>query len=186
MKKSFLKIFFGVGILTIIFGTIYVASQQVLRISANNPQIQMAEDAATGLSSGSAVPADFMPATRTQFDMSQSLAPFTMIFDGSGTLLESSANLAGTTVIPPVGTFDYAKMHGEDRFTWQPEVGLRYAVVLKYYAGSRPGFVLVGRSLREVENQESNLEKIVGLAWLLCVFLFAVKLFLQNFLQNIF
>jgi hypothetical protein len=168
-KKTFLNLVFGLVLVTLIFLTIYACSQQVLRISANSPQIQMAEDTAGALMNGAA-PADFMPASRQPFDMSQTLAPFTMIFDRGGTLLESSAILSGEAVVPPVGTFDYAKVHGEDRFTWQPKVGERFAVVLKYYGGNRPGFVLVGRSLREVEKQEDNLLKIVGLAWFGCLF----------------
>jgi hypothetical protein len=176
MKKFFLKIFFEVIILTIIFLTIYVTGQQILRIGANDPQIQMAEDAATALAN-SASPADFMPASRQPFDMSQSLAPFTMIFDSSGLLLESSANLSGKIIVPPVGTFDYAKVHGDDRFTWQPQVDERFAVVLKYYAGAHPGFVLAGRSLREVETREDNLLLLVGLAWFLCIFILVVKNF---------
>jgi len=176
-KKIFFKMIFGLVIITAIFLTIYTVGQQVLRQLANDPQIQMAEDTATALASGSAVPADFMPASRQPFDMSQTLAPFTMIFDQGGVPLESSATLAGEAVVPPAGTFDYAKLHGENRFTWQPARGARFAVVLKYYGGVRPGFVLVGRSLREVETREDNLLKIVALAWLGCVFVLAVKIF---------
>jgi hypothetical protein len=183
MKKTFLKIFFGLVILTIIFLTIYVGNQQILRIGANSPQIQMAEDTANALQNGTS-PADFMPAMRQPFDMSQSLATFTMIFDGGGVALESSATLSGEAVVPPAGTFDYAKTHGEDRFTWQPKVGERFAVVLKYYGGTRPGFVLVGRSLREVEKQEDNLLKIVGLAWLGCVFILFLSLLFNIKFRN--
>jgi hypothetical protein len=183
MKKTFLKIFFGLVMLTIIFLTIYVANQQVLRIDGNSPQIQMAEDTANALMNG-ASPADFMPSSRQPFDMSQSLATFTMIFDGGGVALESSATLAGESVVPPAGTFDYAKTHGEDRFTWQPKVGERFAVVLKYYGGSRPGFVLVGRSLREVEKQEDNLLKIIGLAWLGSIFILFLSLIFNLKFQN--
>ena len=155
-------------IVTIIFGTIFAASQQVLRQSANDPQVQIAEDTAYALQNG-ASPADFMPASRQPFDMSQSLAPFTVIFDSGGVILESSADLHGQSFSFPIGIFDYAKANSEDRFTWQPEIGVRSAAVLKYYGGGHPGFVLVGRSLREVEIREDNLEKMVGLAWALSV-----------------
>jgi hypothetical protein len=181
MKKIFFLSIFGLLIITAVFLTIYTVGQQTLRQSANDPQIQMTEDAAVALASGSAVPADFMPVSRQPFDMSQSLAPFTMIFDQGGVALESSATLSGEAAVPPAGTFDYAKLHGENRFTWQPTAGARFAVVLKYYGGSRPGFVLVGRSLREVEIREDNLLEIVALAWLGCVFvlcfgfLFSIK-----------
>jgi hypothetical protein len=185
-KNFFFNLIFGLAIITAVFLTIYVTGQQVLRQSANDPQIQMAEDTAASLANGSAVPADFMPASRQPFDMSQSLAPFTMIFDRGGTLLESSATLAGEAAVPPVGVFGYAKLHGEDRFTWQPAQGERFAAVLKYYTGGSTGFVLVGRSLREVEVREDNLLKIVALAWLGCVFIFVVGIFGEIFFGEFF
>ncbi len=40
---------------------------------------------------------------------------------------------------------------GEDRITWQPEPGIRSAVVVVHYTGATPGYVMAGRSLREVE-----------------------------------
>jgi hypothetical protein len=184
MKKIFFNFVFGFLIVTIVFLTIYAASQQVLRQSANDPQIQMAEDAAMALSSGSAAPADFMPASRQPFDISQSLSPFTMIFDQGGVLLESSGSLLGEAAQPPAGTFADAKARGEDRFTWQPAAGERFAAVLKYYSGAHTGFVLVGRSLREVETRENNLLKIAALAWLVCAFVFVVKIFLEIFFDR--
>jgi len=179
--KKFYKIFFVFVIITIIFGTIYVAGQQVLRQSANDPQIQMAEDTATALASGSSAPADFMPASRQPFDITKSLAPFTIIFDSGGVILESSGDLNGENFSFPMGVFDYAKANGEDRFTWQPEVGQRFAVVLKYYAvGGKSGFVLVGRSLREVEIREDNLELLVGFGWLFSAVLILIFAFWYN------
>ena len=39
---------------------------------------------------------------------------------------------------------------GEDRLTWQPEPGVRSATVVVHYQGAQAGFVMAGRSLREV------------------------------------
>ena len=55
MRKFFSNIFFDLVILTVIFLAIYVASQQILRISANDPQIQMAEDTVAALATGKAI-----------------------------------------------------------------------------------------------------------------------------------
>ena len=174
-KKSVFKIVFGLTVLTIIFLTIYTVGQQMLRISGNDPQIQMAEDTAAALASGTSVPADFMPTSRQPSDFSQSLAPFTMIFDNDRTLLESSAYFNGKIAIPPTGTFQHTKTHGENSFTWQQADGERFAMVLSYYGGSRAGFVLVGRSLREVEKREDSLLKIVGVAWFSSVIILILK-----------
>ena len=168
--RKIIKALFFVLIISVIFGTVYVAIQQVLRMDANDPQIQMAEDAAMELSKGSD-PASFMPLDRSTFDMSQRLAPFVMIFDEQGTLLESSARLHDSLAVPPIGTFEYARVHGEDRFTWQPENGVRNATILRHFAGSHSGFVLVGRSLREVETREHTLFMLVAFGWLASVVL---------------
>jgi hypothetical protein len=48
------------------------------------------------------------------------------------------------------------------------------------YAGSQPGFVLAGRSLREVEIRETNIEKITGGAMLLAL---ACSLFVVVFFE---
>ena len=52
--------------------------------------------------------------------------------------------------------------HGQDRLTWQPESGVRSAVVVQPW---RDGYVVVGSSLRLVEERESNALLIAGLAW---------------------
>jgi hypothetical protein len=38
--------------------------------------------------------------------------------------------------------------------------------VVVAYGGAQPGFVLAGRSLREVEKRESQVEQISGIVWL--------------------
>jgi membrane protein DedA with SNARE-associated domain len=47
--------------------------------------------------------------------------------------------------------------------TWRPRSGVRIAAVVVAWKG---GFVLAGRSLRRVEEQEASAELIAGAAWL--------------------
>jgi hypothetical protein len=52
--------------------------------------------------------------------------------------------------------------------TWQPAPNVRMATVVVPYSGSNvSGFVVAGRSLREVEVREASLTKMVGLAWII-------------------
>ena len=58
------------------------------------------------------------------------------------------------------------------------------------FGGAQPGFVLAGRSLREVEIRASQVEQITGIAWLvtLAVSLFVVaacELILGNKKQSL-
>jgi len=147
---------------------VYSAVQQDLRQSADDPQIQFAEDAAGRLSGGQS-PQSVLPAAPV--DIRQSLAPFMIVYDGSGAVAASSAVLAGATPSLPAGVLSSVvsgragkpwsgSPSGESRLTWQPEGGVRSAVVIRHYDG---GFVLVGRSLREVEEREDRLLALVGL-----------------------
>jgi hypothetical protein len=141
-------------------GLVYLTIQQSLRMGANDPQIQVAEDAAGALNGGASL-YSVVPATKVE--LATSLAPFIIVFDDSGKVLVSSATLHGSVPVYPSGVLDYTRQHGEDRVTWQPENGVRMATVVVRYD---KGFVLAGRSLREVEIRESNIEKICGVAML--------------------
>ena len=157
---------FVVGLITLVFLTVYVAVQQDIRQTANDPQIQGAEDVSMDLLAG-AQPQQIVSGNNPM-DMAKNLDPFITIFDGSYKQIVSSAQLNGAVPTPPAGTFAYAKQHGEDRFTWQ--IGnIREAAVMTYSQGTTPYFVLVARSLKEVEIRENNELMIVGLAWLVAI-----------------
>jgi hypothetical protein len=155
------------AMVTLLSGLIYLEVQQSLRWGANDPQIQMGEDAATALAAGGALES-VLPAT--QVEISSSLAPFMVIYNAKGVPLASSARLHGATPTLPPGIFDYTLQKGEDRVTWQPEPGVRIAAVVVAYGGAQPGFVLAGRSLREVEIRASQAEQITGIVWLVTIF----------------
>lgn len=143
---------------------VYAGAQHNLRASANDPQIQMAEDSAAVLASGEQSPSAVVGDRR--IDIDRSLAPFLIIFDDGGQPLASSARLDGQIPLPPAGVFTDVKARGAARFTWQPQPGVRSAAVVMHYAGTQSGFVLAGRSLREVEIRESEQLALAGMAWL--------------------
>jgi hypothetical protein len=141
-------------------GVVYAAVQQDLRQGANDPQIQMAEDAARRLDSG-ASPVGVVPAE--SIDMSESLRPYMMVFDRSSRLVASSVTLHGGPPPFPPSVFDQVHApQGQDRITWQPEIGVRSAVVVQAW---RDGYVVAGRSLRLVEERVDRLLLLTGLVW---------------------
>jgi hypothetical protein len=151
------KIFFAwlpLACLTTLFSLLaYVLVQQDIRQSANDPLIQMAED-------------QIQPQNLPTVDISQSLAPFTIIFDNNGQPISSSGTLNGSIPTIPLGVFQYVRMSGEDRFTWEPMSGVRIAAVVDHFVGAHPGFILAGRNIREVEKREDHALFITGAAWL--------------------
>jgi hypothetical protein len=159
-------------------GLIYITVQQDIRIGANDPQIQMAEDVARQISTGEN-PLDFVPPIKVE--ISQSLANYIIIFDDKGKIIGSSAVLDGKDPTVPSGVFTRTKASGETRFTWQPRVGVRSAAVITSYKGPSNGFVLVGRSMREIEKRIDNLGLIILLGWFVTLGTsLATTLFLQK------
>jgi hypothetical protein len=51
----------------------------------------------------------------------------------------------------------------------QPEFGVRIASVIVKYDGTRPGFVLAGRSMRELESRTAQIRIFVAIAWIVVV-----------------
>ena len=165
--KSILVVWLAIaGVTTVVCGLVYLAALQVLRQSADDPQIQLAEDAANFLSQGAEAEAA-LPTTR--IEMATSLAPFVIVFDAAGRVLATSGVLHGRAPHLPAGVLDFARTHGEHRVTWQPEPGVRLASVVVSFTGARAGYVLAGRSLREVEKRKALVASQTGMAWLAAI-----------------
>src|SRR4051812_9460183 len=175
---SLLTHFAAAIIVTGIFLTIYATVQQAHRSGANDPQLQLARDIETKMSSNK--PFDqLLP--NDSIDISQSLANFVTIYNSSGTPVQSTGMLDNKLPQLPAGVFDFTKSNKEDVFTWQPRAGVRVATVLE----STPnGFVAVGRSLQEVEAREANLVNIVIIAWVICMGLILLHLIIQAWLTK--
>jgi hypothetical protein len=180
---------------------LYAIPQQVLRQSANDPQIALADDLVARLEQG-APPAESVPAATV--DMARSLSPFVIVYDGQGHPLASQAQLDGQIPALPSGVFDYVRQHGEERVSWQPVFGaasnknektalsgdltpqrgrgVRIAAVVQRIQlsnGTLGGFVLAGRNMREVEAREQQVGQMAGLTWIgmLGVILFGTVVF---------
>lgn len=141
---------------------VYVVAQQNLRQSANDPQIQMAEDNAMLMSQGG----DTSSAVESAKVGFNDLAPALTIYNEQGKVLATSVEPLQTLPTLPDGVLRDAKESGESRFTWQPNPNVRLATVITYYSGDQAsGFVMATRSLKEVEARESQLGQMVALAW---------------------
>lgn len=145
--------------------TLFVAAalQQNYRLSADDPQIQLAEDAAANLSRGLQPEAVVGP---QKIDATNSLSPFVTVYSGGKPyepLATSGYFSDNKTLAPPIGVFDNVRSSGEERFTWQTLEGQREAAVLVYADSPQPFYVLAARNLREVETRENQLRLITFL-----------------------
>lgn len=168
-----LRLALKAAILAIIFGTGYGMTQQSLRLSANDPQVQYAEEVREILKSG-ADAANLFPEGTPMVDITKSLAPFLVIYGDDGAPITGNASLNGALPAPPTGVFDETRTRGTHSVTWQPMPGTRLASVMTRVDGDHPGFVLSARSLREIEKRERWILYCALLGWLLsCVVMIA-------------
>jgi hypothetical protein len=167
--------------LTLVFLAIYGVNQQALRQSANDPQIQMAEDTAAAI--GAAEPVSFFNSP-TKIDISKSLAPYLVIYDANGAIAASTGMLNGAPLMVPKGVLQSALAGGEDRVTWQPQPGVRSAIVVVPIKGIVNGFVVAGRSLRETENREDQIGAITFAAWFISLIAMLIIFFLMEILKD--
>ncbi len=153
---------------TALSGLSYGVSQQAIRSAADDPQVQLAEDAVArldgGVAAGAVIPGEAV-------ELASSLAPYVMVFDRSGQLVASSATLHGQAPPYPESVFGSAATMRQDHVTWQPEAGVRSATVVQRWSG---GFVVAGRSLRRAEERTANLGALVLAGWLVTLAVAAV------------
>lgn len=162
--RHFLPLFI---LVTCIYGVIAFVVQQNYRQSANDPQIQMAEDTGLALSNGQKV-ADLLPSQK--IDIATSISPFLVVYDNKGIPVAASGTLNNQLPQLPAGIFGYVDEHSDDRVTWQPIPGIRDAiVVVKYVTNQGTGYVMAGRSLREIEKRESQLQMQVAIGWVVTI-----------------
>ena len=138
----------------------YLMVQQVLRQGANDPQIQMAEDSAAALDHSGSLET-VIP--KQEIEIESSLAPFLLVYDENGRPQAGSGMLNGVLPDYPLGALQSSRVGGENRVTWQPSGGIRIASVVVPY---QHGYVVAGRSLREVENRDSQAQLLAGAAWI--------------------
>lgn len=142
---------------------VYLVAQQSIRLGANELPMQLAMDTSlkleNGQNAGRVIPAD-------KSDISKSLSPFVLVFDKNKNLLNTSGFLNNVEPNYPKGVLDSVDKNGEDRVTWQPQSGLRYATVA---IKASNGYIVAGRSLSETEKLIDHVGKLVLEAWLASV-----------------
>ena len=149
---------------TCLTGLIYIASQQVVRQAANDPQIQLAGDWAEQIVSGT----DPNRLSLGPFiDPARSLASFGIIYDQDGQIIASTVS-APSTMAQPKGVFDTvdAATDKQTVYTWQAANGERYGAVLKRASlQDKSYYVLAGRNIKEAEARMEQLFRQITAGW---------------------
>jgi hypothetical protein len=162
------------AIITVIFGTIYVVTQQAQRNDANWPQIQMSQDIAARLNDKADPDFQFSD----QVDITKSLKPFSVIYDKDGKPIAGSGFINSKLPTIDKGVLENSKDKDYNAVTWKPTKDARIAAVVVEAKGY---YVLSGRSLKEVEKNENTTLLYSGLGWLFSVMLLAGILAILSF-----
>lgn len=167
------------AIITLLCGIIYIVVQQNYRMNANDSQFQIVEDAANALNNG-ADPKSLIPST-TNVEISKSLAPFFIIYDDAENIAATNATLNGKPIKIPPGVITYVQKNGSDAASWQPQLGVRQAMVAIHTTAGKGYIVVAGRSLRKVEERIALLGEQVLFGWACSL----VAMFVIAFLQDV-
>jgi hypothetical protein len=81
----------------------------------------------------------------------------------------STGYLNGKVPRLPKGVFEYAKANGEHWLTWQPQENVRMATGIVRVDVGPIAYLVVGRSLSEVEKRVSAMGKMIFMGWVLCI-----------------
>ena len=168
-SPTFLRTVLALGlplaaVATVVLAIGYVNDQQNLRMLANEPQEWLARETAGRIGNGM-VPK--VSVTGTPFDIASDPAPYVNVYDVNGNVITGTGQLHGALASLPIGVLETARTSGVNRITWEPVPGVREAVVVVPISSG--GYVLAGRSLRYVEEQESNLTKRAFTGWLMAM-----------------
>jgi len=148
-------------IISAIFVTMATLVQQSLRDSANDPQIQLAEDAATALRI--AEHPQEIPQVQGTITIGSTLNPFVIVYNQQGVPVAGNGYLDGQLGRIPAGSLKAASNKPYSSVTWQPAHAVRIAAVT-VKAGAY--YVLSGRSLQEVEKREAKTMQLTALGWM--------------------
>ena len=146
------------AVVTLVFGSLYLAFQQSGRRSAN---VAPAAAAAAQLQLlGTSVPAG------PRVELTPDSGVFVIVYGTDDKPETGTATLHGVLPAVPSGVLDTARRSGGDAVTWQPEPGLRMAVIARSSAGK---VVVAGQSLAPYEATDTLIMAYLGLGWFGCV-----------------
>lgn len=151
--SQYIPLFGAVLIIFVVFGTIQSAVAGVVRMNANWPQVQIAQDSVVKIDSG-ATPQSLIGST---VDISRSLAVFTNIYDRTGRPITGAGYIEGKiaqiprSVLKPSDNLSYSAV------TWQPKSSLRIAAVV---VRAKNYYIVSGRSLAEADKSVEEVSRL--------------------------
>jgi Ca2+/Na+ antiporter len=167
------------AVVTLLCFLVYVVAQQTFRQSANDPQYQLAQDAASAINKG-ADPKSIVGAAPVE--ISTTFSPYLLIYDAHGNSIGNNITLDGKTPKLPNGVLETTRRQNTNVVTWQPRAGLRQATVM--VSAGRGYTIVAGRSLQTTEERISTLGMQVLFGWIASLAAMAVIVLLQELMTS--
>jgi len=145
---------------TLLCALMYLGFQQMYRANLNDPQIQIASDVRSALNAGAEPKNIITPGN--QINVANSLATFVIIYGKDKKPVAASGHIKDKIPSLPDGVFSNVDKNKEVRITWEPQKDVRIAAVVEK---SNNNYVLVGRSMKEVENRIGIMGMQILIAW---------------------
>lgn len=142
-------------VITLIFGSVYVTLQQFGRHAANAAPAAAAAAQVQQMGSG--------PTAGPRLELTADSGVFVIVFGEDNKPTSTTVILHGVPPVVPAGVLETAKALGSDAVTWQPEPGLRMAVVARQAPG---GVVVAGQSLTPFEDGDRMSQLFLAAGWL--------------------
>jgi hypothetical protein len=142
-------------VITLIFGSVYVSLQQIGRRSADAAPAAAAAAQAQQMGSGSLA--------EPRLELTPDSGVFVIIYGEDNNPTSATVTLHGSLPVLPAGVLETARTSGTDDVTWQPEPGLRMAVVARRAADK---VVVAGQSLTRVEVSDQMTRLFLAAGWL--------------------
>ncbi|WP_028275194.1 hypothetical protein [Arthrobacter sp. I3] len=142
-------------VVSLIFGSVYASFQQLGRRTANDAP------AAAAAAQLQTLGAETVPPPRVELNPESGI--FVITYGPDDQPVSGTATLHGTLPALPAGVLQTARTAGSDAVTWQPEPGLRMAVVARSAAGK---VIVAGQSLAPYEDRDRMLLVFLTAGWL--------------------
>lgn len=174
---------------TLVCILMYVTLEQSYRSALNDPQIQIAEDAALRIVAG-ANPQTLV--TKESVDIAASLSPWLAVYDAAGTPVVSTGLLDGDMPRLPSSVFEDLRSRSieqsagyalakESRISWEPMPDVRQAIVIVEAADH---FVVSGRSMREADDRIWQMETTIAFGWVITLLATLLAVWLGSYAQD--
>ena len=165
--------------LILLYGVTYLFNNQKERNQADIAPEHLAMATKAKLEKGIA-PADAIK-DRKIIDLASSDSLFIVIYDAAGVCHNSTAKIHGVDPLIPLGALTVSREKRENKITWQPEAGIRAAIViLPWTLNGLDGYVVAGKSLRRTDLRIAARKQRTLISFLATIVVLFVVLFVMK------